>query len=222
MQKLQTTNSEVFKWEITVGKDKFELSDKGFQDLMKKENEGIRLVKIGDKVINPAFITSAKKIYKEDTLFSTPAWVHEEFKDVTQEQQTKMDEMKLKIKLMLKKQNEYWKSSGKVQAKEVDTQLNEHIEETYQMLISEVQTLSFPEVGLGGWYVNDAITHHTESKERHPVEARIKKIDLKLHEYKTIFDCEARWVYCDTCKKHLVKRIYLFNNSTGNCYFKEY
>ena len=222
MQKLPTTNERPYKWEVTIGKEVIELSERGYEQLLEKEAAGIRLVRIGDKVVNPAFIQSAKKVYLEPNLFNQPAWLNEPTKVVTEEQRTKMDELKLQVKAMLKKQNEYWKTAGKVQSKEVDTELQEHIEDTYQMLIGEVNLLSFPSIEQSGWYNNDLITHHTESKERHPVEAKIKKINLKLHEYKALFECEARWVFCETCKKHLQKRIYLFNNSTGNCYYKEY
>ena len=218
MQKLQTTNERPFKWEIRIGSEVIELSDKGYTQLMEKEKEGVRLVKIGDRVINPAFISSAKKVYQVPDLFNTPDWVSKPVIDVSHEQKTKIDQMKQSIRDMLKRKHEYFNSTYRLNQREVNVETNNHIEETYQMLIGEVNSLFFPDERGSGWYPNNAITHHSSGKDRHPVEAQIKKINLKLHEYQSLFDCEARLVICSICQKTLEKSIYLFNNNTGNCY----
>lgn len=208
MQKLQTTDETVnYKWELKVGDEKFELSEKGYQQLMEKEKEGVRLVKIGDKVINPAFISSAKKIYKEEIKYASD---YLDWSNMGESKKTepKATENRAKImsdiKQMLKEKNKDWKPVYK------DPIHMEAVADVWLHLKSVLTTLQFP-IKDDSWKSDPSISKHTEGRETHSVEYKTKIIDLG-DSYDEKFWAEANYIFCPVCKKELRKQIVIFND----------
>ena len=216
MQKSQTSNEvSNYKWEITVGGDKFELSEKGYQELMKKEAEGVRLVKIGDRTINPAFISSAKKIYKEQI---KPA---SEFLDWSTIQLPKNSERYQQIagdiKQMLKKKN-MENPDYKLQVYK-DEKHSEAVADVWEHLKSVLTTLEFPIID-SSWKDDSSIIRHTEGRESHSVQYKTKIINLG-DKYDNNFWAEANFIFCETCRKHIRKQIVIFNDYESECILRE-
>lgn len=207
MQKSQTTDEVTnYKWEIKVGDEKFELSEKGYQQLMEKEKEGVRLVKIGDKVINPAFIQSAKKIYREEPKFAS------DFLDWARMGENPIPEPKAianrqkimeETRKMIKEKNKDWKPVYK------DPVHREAVADVWLHLKSVLSTLEFP-IKDDSWKSDPSITKHSEGRESHSVEYRTKIIDLG-DKYDDKFWAEANYIFCPVCKKELRKQIVMFN-----------
>jgi hypothetical protein len=207
MQKSQTTDEVTnYKWEIKVGDEKFELSEKGYQQLMEKEKEGVRLVKIGDKVINPAFIQSAKKIYREEPKFAS------DFLDWATMGENPIPEPKAianrqkimeETRKMIKEKNKDWKPVYK------DPVHREAVADVWLHLKSVLSTLEFP-IKDDSWKSDPSITKHSEGRESHSVEYKTKIIDLG-DKYDDKFWAEANYIYCPVCKKELRKQIVMFN-----------
>ena len=65
------TNEPVFYWELKVADDILNVTDKQMTQILDAETRGVKLIKIGEKIINPAFIKSSKKIYKEEPKFAS-------------------------------------------------------------------------------------------------------------------------------------------------------
>jgi hypothetical protein len=216
MQKSQISNEvSNYKWEITVSGDKFELSEKGYQELMKKEAEGVRLVKIGDRTINPAFISSAKKIYKEQI---KPA---SEFLDWSTIQPPKNSERYQQIagdiKQMLKKKN-MENPDYKLQVYK-DEKHFEAVADVWEHLKSVLTTLEFPIID-SSWKDDSSIIRHTEGRESHSVQYKTKIINLG-DKYDNNFWAEANFIFCETCRKHIRKQIVIFNDYESECILRE-
>lgn len=213
MQKSQTTEEVLnYKWEIKVGDEKFELSEKGYQQLMEKEKEGVRLVKIGDKMINPAFIQSAKKIYREEPKFASDFldWSAIGEKTVSEPKATENKEkIMADIRKMLKEKNKDWKPIYK------DPVHKEAVADVWEHLKSVITTLEFP-VKDDFWKKDSSISKHTEGKETHSVEYKTKIIDLG-DSYDDKFWAEANYIFCPVCKKELRKQIVIFNDYESEC-----
>lgn len=208
MQKSQTTDdTSNYKWEINVGDQKFELSEKGYQQLMEKEKEGVRLVKVGDKLINPAFISSAKKIYREEIKPASQFldWSTMNQKPVTDEKSLiNRDKIKNDIRKMLKEKNREWKPVYKDPIHETA------VSDIWEHLKSFITSLEFPIID-ENWKDDPSISHHNEGRERHPVAYKTKNIDLG-DSYDIYFRAEANFIWCDACKKHIRKQIVIFND----------
>jgi len=216
MQKSQTTEEVInYKWEIKVGDEKIELSEKGYQQLMEKEKEGVRLVKIGDKMINPAFISSAKKIYKEEPKFASDFldWATMGEPVVSNEKATQ-NRAKImgEIKQMLKEKNKDWKPVYK------DPVHREAVADVWLHLKSLITTLEFP-IKDESWKNDPSISKHQEGKESHSVEYKTKIIDLG-DKFDDNFWAEANYIFCPVCKKEIRKQIVIFNDYESECLVK--
>lgn len=223
MLKSQNEQEVVFKWEIKVGDDVFHLSDKGFNDLMKAESEGKRLVKVGNKVINPAFISSAHKVFK-NPINNFVDWSaieqkdYKDYKDIPAEEKVVSDDqahenrerIKAEIKKMLRERNKDWKPIFKDEIHKTAS------EDVWEHLKSSITTLEYPTIDESWKDGKDAMTSHTEGKETHPVAYKTKIIDLG-DKYDHHFWAEANYIYCAVCKKHLRKQIVIFNDYESEC-----
>ena len=216
---LKSQNNElVFKWEVKVGDEIFELSDKGFNELMKAEAEGKRLVKIGNKVINPAFISSSKKIFKQpNPIDDYVDWsaIEKPTSPVTPASDAELsrrDEMKLEIKKMLQEKKEQQDEYG-YKPKIKDEKHALAIADVWEHLKPTLNTLKFPVIDLN-WKVDKSITLHNEGRESHPVVYYVKKIDLGDN-YDDYFWAEAGYIKCEACNKIIKQEIKLVNDYEG-------
>jgi hypothetical protein len=200
-------------WEIHVGQEVFYLSDTNFNEMLEQEKQGIRLVKIGSKTINPAFVSSAKKVYeKPGDMFYQPSWVHETPVKLTDDQIAKRDKIKSDIKAMLKKKNENWKNTNSKQSSQPKL-------ERYQVkeaLIDEMRGMNFPNESNYGWKPNKLITGHSRARESHIIKSFTYKIDTGLSDYENDFEIEAAYTFCSECNKYLVKELRLYDHTDPN------
>lgn len=221
---LKSQNEQiVFKWEVTVGDEVFEMSDAGFNQLMEAEKKGTRMVKIGNKVINPAFIKSAKKVFK-NPINNFVDWSsieqkdYVDYKDIPEEDKIVSDQKALEnrqrikdeIRKMLKKRNTDWKPIFKDEIHKFATG------DVWEHLKSSITTLEFPTIDETWKDGKDVITHHTEGKETHPVAYKTKIIDLG-DKYDHHFWAEANFIFCNACNKHVRRQIVIFNDYESEC-----
>jgi len=196
----------IFKWQVTVGDVVFELSDAKFQELLKKEAEGVRLVKINDKVINPAFISSAKKIYKEEVKPASDyldwATMHQPISEP--KASSNREKIMSDIRTMLKEKNKDWKPKYKDAIHEFASN------DVWEHLKSFITTLKFPEKD-EKWKLDSSITKHNEGRESHSVAYYTKVIDLG-DKYDDKFWAEANYIHCPVCKKDLRRQIVIYND----------
>lgn len=212
---LKSQNNELlFKWEVKVGDETFELSDKGFNELMKAEAEGKRLVKIGNKVINPAFISSSKKIFKQpNSIDEYVDWsaIEKPTSPVTpasDEEISRRDEIKLEIKKMLQEKKEAYEENPKPKIKDEKHKLA--IADVWEHLKHDLNALKFPVIDLN-WKVDKSIISHNEGRENHPVTYYVKKVDLGDN-YDEYFWAEAGYIKCEVCNKIIKQEIKLVND----------
>jgi hypothetical protein len=202
-----TIPEAIFKWQVTVGDEVFELSDNAFQNLLQKEQQGVRLVKINDKLINPAFISSAKKIFKEEV---KPA---SEFLDwsvipekvvPTEKSVANREKITSDIRKMLKERNRDWKPKYKDAIHEFASN------DVWEHLKSVLTTLKFP-MKDESWKVDPSITKHNEGRESHSVAYYTKIIDLG-DGFDNKFWAEANYIFCPACRKNIREQIVIYND----------
>ena len=219
MLKSPNENEIIFKWEVKVGGDVFELSDKSFQQLLQAEKEGKRLIKIGNKVINPAFISSSKKIFKNpinefvdwSALEKAPVnKIPENLKTVTDEKALEnRQKIKDDLKKLLKNRNANWKPVVRDQKHRLA------IDDVWEHLKSSITTLKFPTNDLN-WKIDPSIASHNEGRETHPVTYKTQIIDLG-DKYDHHFWAEAGFIFCNVCNKQLKKQITIWNEYDSDC-----
>lgn len=208
-------NELVFKWEIKVGDETFELSDASFEQLMKAEREGKRLVKIGNKVINPAFISSSKKIFKqanpidEYVDWSAIEKQKSEVANLTDEELSKSEQIKKEIRQKIKEMKET-PELEKIKPVYKDEKHTLAVADVWEHLKSSLNTLKCPVIDLN-WRVDKSITSHTEGRESHPVTYYTKRVDLGDN-YDKYFWAEAGFIKCEACGKVIKSEIKLFND----------
>lgn len=214
MQKSQSSEVSNYKWEITVGDEKIELSEKGYQQLMEKEKEGVRLVKIGDKMINPSFIQSAKKIYKQNhtQVSDVLDWSTMDLNSVVTEEVTtsNRDKIMSDIRVMLKE-----KKFSDVKPQIRDEKHALAIADVWEHLKTHLNEIKPPVKDLN-WKVDKSITSHQEGRESHPATYYTKNIDLG-DKYDHNFWCEAVYLFCDVCQKNIKDEIRIYNNYENQC-----
>lgn len=219
MLKSQNNNEVLFKWEIKVGDDTFELSDQGFNKLMEAEKSGTRLVKIGNKMINPAFISSAKKVFKNpiNNFIDWSAIEQGDSKKIPEDKKIVSDEkakeniakINENIRKMLKEKNANWKPVYK------DAVHKYAADDVWEHLKSSITALEFPTID-ETWKDDKSITMHNEGRESHPVTFKTKIIDLG-DKYDMHFWAEANFIFCNVCNKHIRKQIVLYNDYESEC-----
>lgn len=211
-------NENKFKWEVHVGQEIYYLSDTNYNELLDQEKKGVRLITIGNRTINPAFISSAKKVYDQsEDMFETPSWVRESPPKLTSEQIAQRDKIKNDIRAMLKRQNDHWKNTGKIKKQE-ETASNKPKLERYQVkeaLIDEMRGMTFPNESNPRWRVNTLLTGHSVERRRHKIQAFILEIDTMLSDYKNDFEMEAAYGYCSICQKYIQKELRLWDHVQG-------
>ena len=211
LQNNQTTEP-VFYWELKVADDTVHVTDKQMTQILDAESRGVKLIKIGEKIINPAFIKSSKKIYKEEPKFAKDYldWADMGEKVVSDEKATaNRERMMQEIRTMLKEKNKDWKP---VYRDEINRTA---VADVWEHLKSVLSTLEFP-VKDDSWKLDMSISKHTEGKETHSVEYRTKTIDLG-DSYDDKFWAEANFLFCPVCKKELKKQIVIFNDYESEC-----
>jgi hypothetical protein len=216
-------NEVVFKWEVTVADEVLEMSDSAFNQLMEAGKKGIKMVKVGNKVVNPAFFKSAKKIFKNPinnfidwTAIEQKDYKH--YKDIPEEKKVVSDaksnenreEIKSQIREMLKKRNKDWKPIFKDEIHKSAT------DDVWEHLKSSITALKFPTIDETWKDGKDVMTQHTEGKETHPVAYKTKIVDLG-DKYDHHFWAEANYIFCSVCNKHLRKQIVIFNDYESEC-----
>jgi hypothetical protein len=200
LQNNQTTEP-VFYWELKVADDTVHVTDKQMTQILDAEARGVKLIKIGEKIINPAFIKSSKKIYKEEPKFAKD---YLDWTDMGEKATANREKMMQEIRTMLKEKNKDWKPVYK------DEINREAVADVWEHLKSVLSTLEFP-VKDDSWKLDMSISKHTEGKETHSVEYRTKTIDLG-DSYDDKFWAEANFLFCPVCKKELKKQIVIFND----------
>lgn len=209
------SNEIVFKWEVYVGEEKFELSDTAFQQLLKAEKEGKRLVKIGDKVINPAFISSSRKVYKHaNPIDNYIDWSAIEGKpkdvtDLTAEELSKKDQVKDEIRSMIKEMKER-DADGLLKPKYKDEKHALAVLDVWEHLKGTLNEIKCPVMDLN-WKLDKSIISHSQGRESHPVSYYTKTIDLGDN-YDKYFWCEAGYIKCEACNKVIKHEIRLGND----------
>lgn len=201
------TNEPVFYWELKVADDILNVTDKQMSQILDAETRGVKLIKIGEKIINPAFIKSSKKIYKEEPKFASDYldWSKMGEKVVTDEKaSSNREKMMADMRKTLKEKNKDWKPVYKDQVHKVAS------EDVWEHLKSSITTLEFPTID-SSWKDDSSITKHFEGRESHSVEYKTKVIDLG-DSYDGFFRAEANFIFCLACKKHIRKQIVIFND----------
>jgi len=215
LQNNQTTEP-VFYWELKVADDIVHVTDKQMTQVLDAEARGVKLIKIGEKIINPAFIKSSKKIYKEEPKYVSEYldWSDMGQKVVTDKQATvNREKIMQEIRSMLKEKNKDWKPVYK------DSIHMEAVADVWSHLKSVLSTLEFP-IKDENWKLDMSINKHTEGKDSHSVEYKTKMIDLG-DKYDNKFWAEAGYVYCPVCKKEIKKQIVIFNDYEGECIIRK-
>jgi len=211
LQNNQTTEP-VFYWELKVADDTVHVTDKQMTQILDAEARGVKLIKIGEKIINPAFIKSSKKIYKEEPKFASDFldWATMGEPVVSNEKATQnREKMMAEIKQMLKEKNKDWKPVYK------DPVHREAVADVWLHLKSLITTLEFP-IKDDSWKSDPSISKHQEGKESHSVEYKTKMIDLG-NKYDDKFWAEANYIFCPVCKKEIRKQIVVFNDYESEC-----
>jgi hypothetical protein len=211
LQNNQTTEP-VFYWELKVADDIVHVTDKQMTQILDAEARGVKLIKIGEKIINPAFIKSSKKIYKEEPKFASDFldWATIGEPVVSNEKATQnREKMMGEIKQMLKEKNKDWKPVYK------DPVHREAVADVWLHLKSLITTLEFP-IKDDSWKSDPSISKHQEGKESHSVEYKTKMIDLG-DKYDDKFWAEANYIFCPVCKKEIRKQIVVFNDYESEC-----
>ena len=205
-------NEPVFKWEVIIADEKFEMTDKQYQQFSDLMEKGAKRIKLNNVEINPTYFKSAKKIYKEEPKFAKDYldWADMGEKVVSDEKATaNREKMMQEIRTMLKEKNKDWKP---VYRDEINRTA---VADVWEHLKSVLSTLEFP-VKDDSWKLDMSISKHTEGKETHSVEYRTKTIDLG-DSYDDKFWAEANFLFCPVCKKELKKQIVIFNDYESEC-----
>jgi len=211
-----TKHEPVFKWEVKIGDDIVELSDASFEKLMKCEKEGVRLVKIGDRMINPAYITSARKVYKQNhtqvsDVLDWETMNFSEEKKIPDEKATENREKIMEdIRAMIKE-----KMITGPYAQVRDEQHAIAVADVWEHLKTHLNEIKPPVRDLN-WKVDKSIISHQEGRESHPVTYYTKEIDLGDN-YDKNFWCEAAYIHCDSCNKTIKNEIRIYNDYEGQC-----
>jgi len=211
LQNNQTTEP-VFYWELKVADDIVNVTDKQMTQILDAEARGVKLIKIGEKIINPAFIKNSRKVYKEEPKFASEYldWNDMGQKVVSDEKATaNREKMMNDIRTMLKEKNKNWKPVYK------DEVNREAVADVWEHLKSVITTLEFP-IKDDNWKLDLSISKHSEGKESHSVEYKTKMIDLG-DKFDDKFWAEANYIFCSVCKKEIRKQIVIFNDYESEC-----
>lgn len=209
-------NEPVFKWEVLIADEKFEMSDKQYLQLIDAIERNVKVLKFADKMINPTYFKSSKKIYMEEKKYAS------DFLDwETMGEKTVPDEKALsnrqkimsEIRTMLKEKNKDWKPVYK------DPIHKEAVADVWLHLKSVLSTLEYP-VKDDNWKSDPSITKHKEGSESHSVGYYTKLIDLG-DKYDDKFWAQANYIHCSVCKKDIRKQIVLFNDYESECFVRE-
>lgn len=182
------------------------------QDLWEKIKEMKRQNMFEVKLNQRVFRLKDIEIIESTIVDELIDWSATEYKDIPEEKKQVSDEkakdnqekIKEQIRQMLKEKNKDWKPSYK------DPIHKEAVADVWEHLKSKLLTISFPEIDLT-WKDNPSISHHDDGKETHAVYYKVKEIDLG-DQFDDKFWCEANFIWCNTCKKHIRKQIVLFND----------
>jgi len=211
-------NSE-HMWEIKTQDRSFTVNQKQWEEIQNAIKNQVRLVIMGDLSFNPAYIKSVTKVLKDEPKESNlPEWINE---NPTIQDKEKYEEMKRKVRKMLKEQNDKWQSSGRIlpdeqKIKEKETSLAVALMD-WERLASTIKLMSFPMPEDRRWKVSQEITTHRKDKEDHRVEYLVCNLPLPqgYEDYKNRFFIEAGDIWCPMCKAHIKKTITVFNQIEG-------
>lgn len=209
-------NEPIFKWEVLIADEKIEMTDKQYQQLVDAIERNVKVLKFADKMINPTYFKSSKKVYKEEIkpVSAFLDWADINHKVVNDEQAlSNREKIKNQIKQMLKEKNKDWKPAYK------DPIHMEAVADVWQHLKSVLTTLKYPEKD-DNWKLDTSITKHKEGAETHSVTYYTKMIDLG-DKYDEKFYCEANYIFCPACKKELRKQIVLTNDYESEILVRE-
>lgn len=196
-----------FYWELEANDNFISITDKQMNQIVEAEGRGVKLVKIGDNVINLAFVKNIKKIYKQEQKFASDYldWATMGEKTVTDEKAiSNRQKIMSEIRTMLKEKNKDWKPAYK------DPIHKEAVADVWEHLKSVLTTLEFP-IKDEKWKSDPSITSHKEGSESHSVGYYTKIVDLG-DKYDNKFWCQANYIHCSVCKKDIRKQIVIFND----------
>ena len=216
LQNNQTTEP-VFYWELKVADDIVNVTDKQMTQILDAETRGVKLIKIGEKIINPAFIKNSRKVYKEEPVFASEYldWNDMGQKVVSDKKATaNREKITQEIRKMLKERNKDWKPKYKDSIHEFASN------DVWEHLKSVLTTLKFP-IKDESWKVDPSITKHKEGSESHSVAYYTKIVDLG-DGYDEKFWAEANYIHCPVCKKDIRQQIVIYNDYECDSVVKNY
>lgn len=209
-----------YLFEIKTQDKTFYVSETQWAKIQESINNGTKLIILGDKSFNPAYIKSVEKVLKNKQKNNqSPYWVNEEPKSFNQE---KYEKLKVKIKEMLKKQNEKISSTRKIiQDKEKITRLEQQNEENlylWKLFVEEIKNYKFPEIN-ETFRRNYDITSHKQDRDSHEVEYLVKDLEIpkEFEGFNNKYWVQASLIWCPTCKSNIKKTINCFNQIEGIC-----
>ena len=200
-------NEPIFKWEVLIADEKIEMSDKQYQQLVDAIERNVKVLKFSDRMINPTYFKSSKKIYKDAVKPAsefldwsvTPEKVVPDQKALSNREKITSD-----IRKMLKERNRDWKPKYKDPIHEFASN------DVWEHLKSVLTTLKFP-MKDESWKVDSSITKHNEGRESHSVAYYTKIIDLG-DRYDEKFWAEANYIFCPACRKNIREQIVIYND----------
>jgi len=209
-----------YLFEIKTQDKTFYVNEMQWAKIQESINNGTKLIILGDKSFNPAYIKSVEKVVKDKQKNNqSPYWINEEPRSFNQE---KYEKLRIKIKELLKKQNEKILSTRKiVQDQEKIARLEQQNEENlylWNLFVEEFKKYRFPEIN-NSFRRSFDITNHKQDKDTHDVEYLVKDLEIpKAYEgFNNKYWVQAGVIWCPSCKMHVKKTINCFNQIEGIC-----
>lgn len=209
-------DTQVFKWEVLIGDEKIEMSDKQYQQLVDAIERNVKVLKFADKMINPTYFKSSKKIFKQNhtQVSDVLDWAEMNFSEEKKIPDEKASENREKIMEDIRAMIKEKMITGPY-AQVRDEQHAIAVADVWEHLKTHLKTLQPPVWDLN-WKVDKSIISHQEGRESHPVVYYTKDIDLGDN-YDKNFWCEAAYIKCDVCNKIIKNEIRIYNDYEGQC-----
>jgi hypothetical protein len=205
-----------FYWELEANDSLISVTDKQMNQILDAEARNIKLVRIGDNVINLSFVKNIKKIYKEEPKMAKDFldWATMGNKVVSDEKAiSNRQKIMNEIRVMLKAKNKDWKPSYK------DPIHKDAVADVWLHLKSLITTLEFP-IKDDSWKLDPSITKHKDGSTSHSVGYYTKVIDLG-DKYDDKFWAEANYIHCPVCKRDIRKQIIIVNDYESESIVRE-
>jgi hypothetical protein len=205
-----------FYWELEANDSVISVTDKQMNQILDAEARNIKLVRIGDNVINLSYVKDIKKIYKQEPKIAKDFLDWSDMgKKVVSDEKAVSNRQKImnEIRVMLKAKNKDWKPNYK------DPIHKEAVADVWLHLKSVLSTLEFP-IKDDSWKLDPSITKHKDGSTSHSVGYYTKAIDLG-DKYDDKFWAEANYIHCPVCKRDIRKQIIIVNDYESESIVRE-